>query len=120
MSSQPTEAGKTPPPTPGPSSEHPSCRNEIWQTAIDRYYDELAKSGVPVSTIDKDIWNIEGPDQVVKQVKSLAAVQAIQNSKLESILHSLNDFVMLTAWAVGMNGKVAAVLWGSIRLIIKV
>jgi hypothetical protein len=32
----------------------------------------------------------------------------------------LNDFVALTAWSLGMNGKVAAVLWGSIRLIIKV
>ena len=40
--------------------------------------------------------------------------------KLESILLDLNDFAAVTAWALGMDGKVAAVVWGSIRLILNV
>ena len=40
--------------------------------------------------------------------------------RLEPILLSLNDFAAVVAWALGMNGKVAAIIWGSIRLILKV
>lgn len=31
----------------------------------------------------------------------------------------MNDFAAVTAWAMGMSGKVGALLWGSIRLILK-
>lgn len=40
--------------------------------------------------------------------------------RLEPILLGLNDFAIVTAWALGMNGKVSAVVWGSIRLILNV
>ncbi len=99
----------------------------IWQAALERYYEELRKGGIKESLIDKDFWNIETPDDLLTQVETLAPQEA-QSSRtwmkvlgqLQSVLLGLNDFAALIAWSMGMDGKVAAVLWGSIRLMIKV
>lgn len=39
---------------------------------------------------------------------------------LNNVLVGLSDFAAVTAWALGMNGRVAAALWGSIRLLLSV
>lgn len=99
----------------------------IWQAALDRYYEELRKGGIKDSFIDKDLWNVETPDDLLTQIETLAPPEA-QSSKawmkvltqLQSVLLGLNDFAAIIAWSMGMDGKVAAVLWGSIRLMIKV
>lgn len=99
----------------------------IWQNAIQRYYDELRRGGIKGPAIDKDIWNIENPMDLLEEVKKLEPPDARASTawlgslrRLEPILLSLNDFASATAWALGMNGKVAAVVWGSIRLILNV
>jgi hypothetical protein len=104
-----------------------SPTNPVWQAAIEKYYGELAKGGIKASMIDKDLWDVRGPDELIAQIEALVPIQAVQSntwskalSRLQPIVLGLNDFVAVTAWAVGMNGKLAAVLWGSIRLIIKV
>ena len=101
--------------------------SRIWQNAIDRYYDELKKGGIKAPSIDKDLWNISSPEQLTQQVQSMVPTDAQLSGtwanimkRLEPILLSLNDFAAVVAWALGMNGKVAAIIWGSIRLILKV
>ena len=99
----------------------------IWQNVIQRYYDELRRGYIKGPAIDKDLWNIKSPVDLLDQVKNLEppdsrASRAWLGSlgRLEPILLSLNDFASVTAWALGMNGRVAAVVWGSLRLILNV
>lgn len=101
--------------------------SDIWQLAIERYYDELQRGGIVSSTIDEDLWNIQSPMDLLEQIQNLESADAKISRqwlpslrRLEPILLSISDFVALTAWAMGMDGKVAAVVWGSIRLILKV
>lgn len=99
----------------------------IWQNAIQRYYDELRRGGIKGPAIDKDLWNIRSPMELLEQIRNLEPLDSgISRTwlgsirRLEHILLALNDFASATAWALGMDGKVAAVVWGSIRLILNV
>lgn len=100
--------------------ESRSPTSPIWQAALEKYYGELAKGGIKANTIDKDLWNVKSPDELLAQIETLVPFQATQSSRwskelsrLQPVVLGLNDLVALTALAVGMNGKVAAVLWGS-------
>jgi hypothetical protein len=113
-----------------PARQDSSFREEgsvIWQSAIQRYYDELKRGGIKGPVIDKDLWNIKSPMDLLEQVRNLEPLDSRTSRawlgslrRLEPILLSLNDFASVTAWALGMNGRVAAVVWGSIRLILNV
>lgn len=99
----------------------------LWQAAIEKYYTELANGGIEASVIDKHLWKIQSPDELIAQIEAVGKGQATQSAtwtkslaQLRPVLLGLNDFAALASWLMGMNGKVAAVLWGSIRLIIKV
>lgn len=101
--------------------------SQMWQNAIYRYYDELKKGGIKGPAIDKDLWNIKSPIDLLDQIRALEPSDARTSKawlgslrRLETILLSLNDFASVTAWALGMNGKVAAVFLGSIRLLLNV
>ncbi|KAJ5364569.1 uncharacterized protein N7496_010282 [Penicillium cataractarum] len=104
-----------------------SNTSPIWQAAIDRYYDELRKGGVRAPAIDQDVWGIHSPDDLLQQIHDVAPAdsQALGTWKrflrrLEPILFSLNDFAAVLTLALGLNGQVAAIIWGSISLIMKV
>lgn len=110
-----------------PPSSPQSPTNPIWQAALEKYYSELAKGGIKAATIDKELWNIQSPDELLAQIEGLGNAQEPKlttwtkaMTQLQPIVLGLSDFAALTAWVMGMNGKVAAVLWGSIRLIVKV
>jgi hypothetical protein len=100
----------------------------IWQAAIDQYYKELEEGGMKrTPTIDKDLWEIESPNvlidevqEMVPQESQISKVWTTVLPKLEPMLLALNDFAAVIAWSLGMNGRVAALLWGSMRLILKV
>lgn len=99
----------------------------IWQAAIDKYYEELRQGGVKGSTIDEDLWSIHSSDELLQQIHGLAPADAHASGnwtrslrRLEPILLSLNDFAAVITLTLGMNGQVAAVIWGSMRLILKV
>lgn len=99
----------------------------IWQAAIDRYYAELRKGGVKGPAIDHDLWSIHSPDDLLQQINGLTPADSrtagswIRSlGRLKPILLSINDFVAVMTLSLGMNGQVAAVIWGSIRLIMKV
>ena len=105
----------------------PSGDSPVWQAAVQKYYTQLAKGGIKGPAIDKDLWKIKSPTDLLEEIRALqpqttGLPRAWTGSlkRLEPILLSLNDFVMVTAWALGMNGRVSAVIWGSIRLILNV
>ena len=100
----------------------------IWQAAINKYYKQLEEGGMKrTPAIDKDLWEIESLNVLIDEIRAIA-LQESQISrvwttvlpKLEPVLLGLNDFAAVVAWSLGMNGRVAALLWGSIRLILKV
>lgn len=103
-------------------SQAPHKDSQIWQNALQRYYEELRKGGYKGQAIDKDLWNIKNPGELLDQIKSLPSSGRWMDdlNTLEKILLSLSDFAAVTAWALGMNGRVAAVIWGSIRLLLNV
>ncbi|KAJ6447148.1 coxI translation protein CYA5 [Purpureocillium lavendulum] len=109
----------------GDGEQH-STISPTWQAALDRYFAELKRGGVKGSLIEKDLWDVKSPDDLIAQIEAFAPTEAQTTSawtkvvnQLEPILLGLNDFVAIVSWSLGMNGRVAAVLWGSIRLIIK-
>ena len=100
----------------------------MWQAAIDQYYKQLEEGGMKrTPMIDKDLWEIESPNvlideiqQMVPQESQISKVWTTVLPKLEPVLLGLNDLAAVIAWSLGMNGRVAALLWGSMRLILKV
>ncbi|KAI4274018.1 MAG: hypothetical protein L6R35_006367 [Caloplaca aegaea] len=74
MSSQSTATGKRPD---GPQSgeEHastlPSEDSKIWQAAVQKYYNELAKGGLKGANIDKDLWKIKSPIELLDEIRAL-------------------------------------------------
>lgn len=111
---------------PRPSRDSPRSEHHIspvWQTAIDKYYAELRRGGIRRLAVDGDLWSIDSPDGLIRQVQSLVPATSqlsVNWRRLESALLSLNDFAAVITPALGMDIRVAAVIWGSIRLILKV
>ncbi|KAB5575359.1 tpr repeat-containing protein [Coniochaeta sp. 2T2.1] len=63
-------------------------------------------------SFDTDLWNTQSPDELIAQIEHLAPVQSLQSnmwikamSQLQSVLLGLDDFAVLAAWVMGMNGK---------------
>ena len=116
-------------PTPGDGPD-PAPRNPtspIWEATLQKYYSELAKGGMNTAMIDKQVSDIRSPEDLLKQIEGLGNAIEPQSptwkktlSQLQPVILGLSDFAALAAWVLGMNGKVVAVLWGSIRLIVKV
>jgi hypothetical protein len=118
-----------PPAGPGPGTRSPTAlqspSSPIWQAALKKYYAELEKGGMTVATIDRKIWSIQSPGELLAQIESLENAQKPGSAwtktllQLQPAFYGLSDFAALTACVMGMNGKVAAVLWSSIRLLAK-
>lgn len=104
------------------SSKSPEQDHKIWKAALQRYYDELANGGYKGHAIDKDLWDIKDPEELLNQMKALPASGRGPDdlNVLKKVLLGLSDFAAVAAWALGMNGRVAAVIWGSIRLLLVV
>jgi hypothetical protein len=100
----------------------------IWQVAIDRYYSQLEEGGMKrTPVIEKDLWAIESPNVLIEEIQQMVPQESTLSNvwmtvlpKVEPMLSSLNDFAAVVAWSLGMNGRVGAILWGSIRLLLKV
>jgi hypothetical protein len=98
--------------------------SSIWQAAVNRYYDELRKGGIKPEVINKDLWDIKSPSDLIAQLEALSAPRSktwtVDLNRLKTVLLALGDFAALTALVVNVNGRVAALLYGSVRLIVKV
>ena len=94
--------------------------NKIWKAALQRYYDELANGGYNGHAIDKDLWDIKDPEELLDQIRTLPASENAPEdlNVLKKVLLSLSDFAAVAALALGMNGRVAAVIWGSLRVLL--
>ncbi len=100
----------------------------VWQAAIDKYYKQLEEGGMKrTPAIDKDLWEIESPTALVNEIQEMVPNESHISQawttvlpKLQPVILGLNDFAAIIAWSLGLNGRVAALLWGSMRLILKV
>jgi hypothetical protein len=96
--------------------------NKFWKAALQRYYDELANSGYKAHAIDKGLWDIKDPEELLDQIKTFPASERAPEdlNALKKALLGLSDFAAVAALALRTNGRVAAVIWGSIRLLLVV
>jgi hypothetical protein len=92
---------------------------QIWQNAIQRYYEELKNEGYKGKAIGKDIWKVRDLVGLLDQIKSLPSSKPWMDD-LEKLLLTSFDFTMVTELALRMNSRVPAVIWGSIRLLLNV
>lgn len=125
------DSTRNPEPPQGDRSERHSHVSLIWQAAIDKYYEELRKGGVRGPNIDQDLRSVHSPDELLQQIQCLMPMDPETGSanwmgslrfsrRLKPILLNLNDFAAVIASVLGTNSQVADVIWGSIRLIVKV
>ncbi|EFQ99406.1 hypothetical protein MGYG_02418 [Nannizzia gypsea CBS 118893] len=96
----------------------------IWQDAIDKYYEKLKDRGVREHEINPHPWDVRNPEELLNQIQPSKEATSSKSwmdllSRLRPILVSLNDFAAIITLAAGMNSRLAAVIWGSIRLILK-
>ena len=49
----------------------PSEDSKIWQAAVQKYYSELAKGGLKGANIDKDLWKIKNPTELLDEIRAL-------------------------------------------------
>ena len=125
------DSTRNPEPPQDDYSEHHSHVSLIWQAAIDKYYEELRKGGVKGPNIDRELWSVHSPDDLFQQIQCLMPMDPETGSatwmgslrfsrRLKPILLNLNDFAAIITSILGTNGQVTDVIWGSIRLIVKV
>ncbi|PGH07403.1 hypothetical protein AJ79_06305 [Helicocarpus griseus UAMH5409] len=98
----------------------------LWQTAIAKYRQESKRADAKSPRIDPDIWSSYSSNGLLQHTKDLVSVNASAFGswmrlwrKLESVLLDLNDYMALFALVLGTSCRVAAILWGSVRLIFK-
>src|SRR6266699_2262739 len=82
------------------TSKDKETTNPIWEAAIEKYYGEFRQGGLKEAAIDKDLWNIESPDDLLSQIEQLAPPEAVSTNKwtkytaqLKPTLLSLGDFM---------------------------
>jgi hypothetical protein len=103
------------------SSQSQAQSRKIWKTALQKYYDELAKGGCKFHALNKDLWSIKDPEELLSRVRSIPGYgRAQEHDVLGEVLQKLSDFAAVVALASEMDDQVAAVLWGSIRILLVV
>lgn len=104
-----------------------NATSPVWQSALDRYYREVQKGGMKESAFGKDFWDLTSPEALIEQITAVPPEETLKNAsqaswlmQLKPVLLGFNDFIAIVSLSLGMDGRAAALLWGSIRMIIKV
>lgn len=109
------------------AAEPQADSSPIWKTALERYFAETRKGGIKDAAIENHLWTVQTPEDLLNGIEaivppntepSISWARALK--ELKPVLLGLSDFAAIIAWAFGMDGKVAVLLWGSIRLILMV
>ena len=96
-------------------------QSELWNKALDKYREELKdgddfEENLYVNSMEELIGQVRAMDvqnaRVAKTISSL--------NRLEPMLMNLNDFSAVIALFLGANVKGAALVWGSLRIILSV
>ncbi len=93
----------------------------LWDKALQRYRDELKECDDYESILE-----VDSVEELLNQAKALRPDGALNKTsasslcRLEPILNHLNDFSAIVALCFGANAKIAALVWGSIRIILTV
>ena len=82
-----------------------SPTNPVWKAAIERYYGELAKGGIKASTIDKDLWDVRGPDELIRLSREISTAETVAALKDFQSLQILSDPARLPCFMIpyGLN-----------------
>ena len=101
-----------------PELRHPSPRSQFWNRALERYRAELGEKEEDEYQSILEAGTLEG---LVGQIKTIqppkAKARAIVN-RLELAMKFINDFSAGVATCFGVDAKLTAIVWGSIRLIL--
>ncbi len=95
--------------------------SQLWEKALEQYRKELNDGNDYESVI-----GVSSMEDLLAQARNLeprgARNQNILSSlsRLEPMLLHINDFSAVTALFLGANAKSAALVWGSIRIILTV
>lgn len=100
----------------------------IWQIAVDKFYGQLDDGGIKKTPMNEHVlWKIKGPDVLIEETQKLMTQESHISEvwttvlpKLKPVLSDLDDFVTVITRLAGMDGRVAAFLWGSMKLLFKV
>ena len=93
----------------------------MWEKALEHYRKELQDGDDYKVTL-----GVTSMEELLTQAKSLEPPASRNSSalnslsRLEPILGHLNDFSAVVALCLGADAKSAAIVWGSIRLILTV
>jgi len=93
----------------------------LWAKALERYREELKDC-----EDYEGILEVDSVEELLNQAKALRPPGALNKftasslNRLESILNHLNDFLAVIALRFGADAKIAALVWGSIRIILTV
>ena len=102
-------------------SSHASDHSYLWEKALDQYRKELKNSDDY-----EGIMGVDSMEELLSQTRSLEPPGAQSKTfltslnRLEPMLLHLNDFSAVTALFFGVNPKGAALVWGSLRIILSV
>ena len=95
--------------------------SQLWEKALEQYRRELKEGDDYESVI-----GISSMEELLTQAGNLEPSGARNKNflsslgRLEPMLLHINDFSAVTALFVGANAKSAALVWGSIRIILTV
>ncbi|KAH9428730.1 hypothetical protein MCOR02_011275 [Pyricularia oryzae] len=107
------------------AAEPQADASPIWKTALERYFAETRKGGIKDAAIENHLWTVQTPEDLLNGIEaivppntepSISWARALK--ELKPGMLGLSLFAAIIVWAFGMEGKVAVLLWGSIRLIL--
>lgn len=107
------------------AAEPQALASPIWKTALERYFAETRKGGIKNAVIENHLWTVHTPENLFNGIEVIVPPNTEPSiswarvlKKLKPGMLGLNLFAAIIIRAFGMEGKVAALLWGSIRLIL--
>ena len=95
-----------------------SSTNTFWNKALQRYRGELEEEEIDEYQTILEAGTLEN---LVEQIRTLEPPNAREKAvinRLDSVLKFVNDFSAVVAVCFGADAKLAALVWGSIRMIL--
>lgn len=107
------------------AAEPQTHANPIWKTVLERYFAETRKGGIKNAVIENHLWTVYTSENLFNGIEVIVPPNTEPSiswakilKKLKPGMLGLNFFAVIIIRVFGMEGKVAALFWGSIRLIL--
>ena len=90
----------------------------LWNIALERYKVELEDNNIDEYQAILEHGTLEDLVEQIKTIQQPNAQEKAAVSRLDSILKFVNDFSAVVAVCLGAEARLAALVWGSIRIIL--